>query len=328
MTIQISIIGLGQIGASIGLALAEHKDQISRVGHDKDRSAVGFAKANDVIDKTTLTLTGAVEKADVVFLTLPLHEIYSVLEHISKDLKDDTLVIDTSPLKAPVLQWVNDFLPETCHYVGFTPVIGSAHLNEMVFGPETSSDDLFDGSLIGITGGKNTTEEAMNLAVNLIHLLGASPYFTDPVEMDGLMTTTYLIPRLLAATLLRSSQNSPGWREARKVASKAYTQLTNSFAQDQIAGALAAALIGNQENTARVVNDLIRELVDIRDMVGESSQEELEELFTKLQQGRDIWLQDRKAGDWIEAPRTEIQKRNMVADLLGFRTRVKPKNKQ
>jgi prephenate dehydrogenase len=325
MTIQISIIGLGQIGASIGLALAEHKDEIYRVGHDKDRSAVGFAKANDVIDKTTLTLTGAIEKADVVFLTLPLHEIHPVLEHISKDLEDDTLVIDTSPLKAPVLEWVDDFLPENCHYVGFTPVIGSDHLNEMDFGYKTSSADLFDDSLIGITCGKKTTEEAINLAVNLVHLLGASPYFSDPVEIDGLMTTTYLIPRLLAATLLKSSQNSPGWREARKVASKAYKQLTNSFAQDEIAGALAAALLGNQENITRVLNDLIRELVDIRDMAGETSQEELKEFFTKLQQGRDIWLQDREAGDWIEAPRTEIQKRNMLADLLGFRTRSKPK---
>ena len=35
MTIQISIIGLGQIGASIGLALSEHKN-LQIVGHDKN----------------------------------------------------------------------------------------------------------------------------------------------------------------------------------------------------------------------------------------------------------------------------------------------------
>ena len=34
MPVQITIIGLGQIGASMGLALASHKD-ILRIGHDK-----------------------------------------------------------------------------------------------------------------------------------------------------------------------------------------------------------------------------------------------------------------------------------------------------
>ena len=36
MTVQISIIGTGQIGTSIGLALAEHQDMFYRVGHDKE----------------------------------------------------------------------------------------------------------------------------------------------------------------------------------------------------------------------------------------------------------------------------------------------------
>ena len=35
MSVQITIIGLGQVGTSIGLALAEQKS-IKRVGHDKD----------------------------------------------------------------------------------------------------------------------------------------------------------------------------------------------------------------------------------------------------------------------------------------------------
>ena len=36
MTIQLTIIGLGQIGASIGLALADHADKITRIGTDID----------------------------------------------------------------------------------------------------------------------------------------------------------------------------------------------------------------------------------------------------------------------------------------------------
>ena len=35
MTVKITIIGLGQIGASIGLALANHKDQVTTLGYDE-----------------------------------------------------------------------------------------------------------------------------------------------------------------------------------------------------------------------------------------------------------------------------------------------------
>jgi prephenate dehydrogenase len=324
MTIQISIIGLGQIGASIGLSLAKHKDQIHRMGHDKDRYAMNYAKTNDVVDKVTLMLSGAVEKADIVFLALPFHEIYPVLEHISQDLKEDTLVIDTGPLKTPVLKWVDEFLPENCHYVGFTPVIASDHLGNLEFGPDTASADLFEGSSIGIVGGKNTTEKAINMAANLVQLLGATPLFTDPAEIDGLMTMTYILPRLMAASLLKTTQETPGWREARKIASRAYSQVTNPLSQDEITGALAAALQNNRENTTRVIDDLIGVLLEIRDMTDTASQEELEVYFRKVQKNRDLWLDDRKKGNWIETPQPEYKRRGMLAQLLGFRPRKKP----
>jgi len=323
MTIQISIIGLGQIGTSIGLAFAEQGDQILRVGHDKDRYAVNNAKTNNVVDKVALTLSGAVEKADIVILALPLQEIHAVIEHISQDLKEDSLVIDTGPIKAPVLKWVDEFLPEYCHYVGFTPVIGSNFLEELEYGPDTASADLFKGSLIGIIGGKNTAEKAVNMAANLVQLLGASPYFTDPVEIDGLMTMTYILPRLMAATMLKTSQDAPGWREARKIASKAYSQVTNPLAQDEIAGALATALADNQENTTRTINELIREFVEVRDLVETANLEELEDYFTKIQKGRDLWLDDRKKGAWIDSPKQDFQNRGMLAQLFGFRPRPK-----
>ena len=36
MSVKITIIGLGQVGGSIGLALEQYKNSISVVGHDKE----------------------------------------------------------------------------------------------------------------------------------------------------------------------------------------------------------------------------------------------------------------------------------------------------
>ena len=319
MKIQLTIIGLGQIGASAGLALSEYKESILRVGHDKSRDAVNHAKKTGAVDKTALTLSGAVKEADIVFLALPLQEIHDVLEHIGQDLKDDALVIDTSPLKKPVFEWVKEYLPETCHYAGFTPVIKAKYMDESGFGPEVAHEDLFRDNLMGVITSQTASTNAIKMAASLAQLLGASPYFGDAREMDGLMSMVHLMPQVLAAAMLKTSLDASGWREARKVAGKPYYQLVNPFGQDEMPGALASSLSNNQENATRLINDLIQALVEIRDLSDQTGQEELEESFTKLQQGRDLWVADREEGRWIDKPKIGTRPGGVLSQLLGFR---------
>ena len=325
MTIQLTIIGLGQIGASAGMALEKYKDKIFRVGHDKSREAVNLAKENHAVDRIALTLSGAVKQADIVLLALPFQEIYDVLKHISLDLKENTLVIDTSPIKTAVRGWVKELMPETCHYVGYTPVINADYLDESGFGPEAAHEDLFRDNLIGVIGGPSASHAAINMATNLADLLGAQPYFCDGAEMDGLMSMIHLMPQVISAAMLRISLDAPGWREARKVAGKPYYQLTNPFGQDELPGSLATSMINNQENTSRLINDLIRALVEIRDSTDAAEQGKLEESFTDLQQGRDLWLADRRDGIWIEVPKVETRTEGVMSQLLGIRGPRKPK---
>ena len=325
MKIQLTIIGLGQIGTSAGMALTKYKDKIFRVGHDKSRNVVNLAKEKRAVDKIALTLSGSVREADIVLLALPLQETYDVLKHISLDLKEDVLVIDTSPLKMVVLEWMKEFLPETCHYVGYTPVIKADYLGDGNYGPEAAHEDLFKENLIGMVSAPNTSDTAISMAINLAQLLGGLPYFSDAVEMDGLMSMVHLIPQVVSAAMLRISLDAPGWREARKIAGKPYYQLTNPFGQDELPGALAAAMINNQENTTRLINDLIQALVEIRDRTDTAKQGKLEESFTKLQQGRDLWLADRRDGSWIDTPKVETRSVGVLSHLLGFRGPKQPK---
>jgi len=328
MKIQLTIIGLGQIGTSMGMALNKYKDQILRVGHDKHRGAGNIAKDKNAVDKITLTLSGAVQEADIVIIALPFHEIYPVLKHIAQDLKKDALVIDTGPIKQPVLNWAEELLPEDRYYIGLTPVINYEYLEEFNFGQDTAQSDLFDNCLMGVVSGKRANDEALNVALSLVNMFGASPYFCDAAENDGLITMTHILPRLLAASLLKTSQETPGWREARKIAGKVYTQVTNPLIQDDCPEALAASLLNNQENTTRVLNDLIRTLVEIRDSSITAGQSELEELFSKLQRDRDVWMLNRKESNWIESQKVDIPKGGIVSQLFGFRRPTPPKDKK
>ena len=328
MKIQLTIIGLGQIGTSIGMALNTYTDQILRVGHDKHRVAGNRAKEMDAVDKITLTLTGSVSEADIVILALPFHEIYPVLAHISQDLKEHALVIDTGPLKLPVMNWADELLPDNVHYIGFTPVINYDHLEGFDFGQDTAQPDLFDNCLMGVVSGKRANEEVLNTALNLVQLLGASPFFCDAAEIDGLMTMTHILPQLIAASLLKISQEAPGWREARKIAGKTYAQVTNPLAQDDLPAALASSVIYNQENTTRLLNDLIRALVEIRDLSTTSGQDELAAMFSKLQSDRDIWMLNRKENLWVETKKVDMPRGGVLSQLLGIRKSAPPEDKK
>ena len=62
MTVQISIIGMGQIGTSIGLALAQHTELVLRVGHDRELAAANLAKKMREKDVIVVNLSGRGDK--------------------------------------------------------------------------------------------------------------------------------------------------------------------------------------------------------------------------------------------------------------------------
>ena len=127
MPIQITIIGLGQIGASIGLALAKIKDQAIRIGNDREPGIARQAEKSGAVDKTMINLPSAVKDADIVILALPVDEIRETMEVIAQDLKPGVVLIDTSPVQGGLLQWAQELLPGNDRYfVALTPSLNPA----------------------------------------------------------------------------------------------------------------------------------------------------------------------------------------------------------
>ncbi|HSQ40138.1 MAG TPA: prephenate dehydrogenase/arogenate dehydrogenase family protein, partial [Anaerolineales bacterium] len=130
MTIQVTIIGLGQMGGSIGLALAAHKEKIQRVGHDKDADAARAAQKAGAVDTVQFNLPASVEQADIVILSLPLNEVRDTLNFIRADLKEGAVVLDISPSRRQAEAWARETLPSGRYYLGLIPAINPARLLE------------------------------------------------------------------------------------------------------------------------------------------------------------------------------------------------------
>ena len=70
---QITIIGLGLIGGSLGMALRQaYNSKAELVGYDSNSKAHNRAKKAGIVDRTAWNLDKAVENADVVVLAVPV----------------------------------------------------------------------------------------------------------------------------------------------------------------------------------------------------------------------------------------------------------------
>ncbi|GAB4572614.1 MAG: hypothetical protein Fur0017_24620 [Anaerolineales bacterium] len=316
MSVKITIIGLGQIGASIGLALAAHKDKIITIGHDKDYSVEQRAKKLGAVNETNHNLPGSVENADLVILALPVSEIRQTFGHIAQDLRKDVVVMDTSPVKAEVAKWAKEILPETAHYVGVVPAIGPNSLNLTETGLDSAKADLFEKGIFLLSAPSGTPGEAVKLISDLARLLGSSVVLTDFVESDGLMATTHILPRLASVALLNATMGQPSWVEMRKSAGRGYFAATSAFSDNTVDG-LAALSVQNRENVIRALNALMNSLLDLREDLENEDTESLRKRLESAQKNRKNWLNERFKADWAQIPGGKVEKPSFMESLFG-----------
>jgi prephenate dehydrogenase len=324
MKIQITMIGLGQIGASIGLALASKSDLIDRVGYDVDPKAMRQAPKLGVVDKTSMNLSKELKTADVLLMALPTDEMRPMMEELVPLMKPDAILLDTSLIKQKVAAWAAELLPEGCHYVGLTPVINPAYWSMTTTGIESARADMFHNGMMVITSPLGTDAKAVKFAADLTQLLDASVLFADMLEVDSIMSATHTIPQLLSAALLHATVNLPNWDEAGKFAGRTYADITGSFEYVGLPGSLTANAIQNREQVLPVLDRLIDSIRTLRDDIHAEDAETLAQHLESAYQGRQKWWIDRHPE--LRPPNSNpYQKQSMSTMLFGdlFRSRRK-----
>jgi prephenate dehydrogenase len=298
MTVQITIIGTGQIGASIGLALGEHKDLFIRVGHDKDVRVANQAKDMGALDRVNINLPNSVADAAIIVLALPLDQIRDTLKLIALDIQEEAVVMDTAPVKSEVLQWAKELLPPKRYYIGLTPVLNPAYLDTPGSGVEAAHADLFKNGMMAILSPQGAPSEAIKLATDFSHLLGAEHLFMDPVELDSMMAATHVLPQLIASALLNTTVDQPGWYEARKLAGRPYAAVTSAATQFGEADSLSGQAISTQEHLVRWIDALMENLYLLRRLLASKDSEKLLAELARARLGREKWLVERNTANW------------------------------
>ena len=298
MTTQITILGLGQIGASIGLALKENAS-IFRVGHDKNAALEKAAVSIGVVNEAR-KLPEAVRNADVVLLCLPLAEMRVTLMNIAPHLKENAVVMDTAPVKSGMMHWVKEFIPEGRFYLGLVPSLAPDSFASSESGLNAARPDLFKHTIMAVDTPPGTPLELEQLAVDLAKLLGAKAMLTDVAESDGLMTSVHLLPQLTAAALLDATIDGPGWMDARKLAGRPFAGVTGGLAYYDDPASLKEAVLASRFSVVHALDVLMAALKGLRDDIENGDEKNVAERLDQAFASRERWLDERTAAEWLE----------------------------
>jgi prephenate dehydrogenase len=300
MTMQITIIGLGQIGSSVGLALGEYKARLKRVGHDKKIEVERAAQSKGAVDEIKHNLPAAVREARLVVLCLPVSQVRETLQAIAPELPEGAIVLDTSPAKKAVAGWAQEILPPRRYYVGLTPAIHAEALHDIHFGVEAARPDLFHKSVILMDAPAGTPGEVVSLAMDWVRLLGAQPVLTDTFEADGLTASMHLVPQLLAAALLNATVDQPGWQEARRIAGRPFAAVTAGLAYQDEIDSLRLAVLQNRENVVHMLDVVLAALRGLREDIEGGNDDGLAARLELALEGRNRWMRERMDATWEE----------------------------
>lgn len=281
---NVTIVGLGLIGGSLGLALRQARPDVTVTGWDRNEAVALAALDCGAIDRAVPTLAEAVADSAVVVLATPVLAVRAIFEAIAPHLPPGVLVTDVASTKADVLAWAGALLPASAVFIGGHPMAGSEQ-----HGIASARADLLRGAVYCVVPPADTPPAALDRLCALVAAIGARPLLLTPELHDSCVAAISHLPFLLATALVQLTASDGRWPELAQVAATGYRDMTRLASGDptmhrDICLTNAAAIQPWLRGMARLLDDMADHLDDPA---------YLEPLFSDAQQRRGDWLERR-----------------------------------
>lgn len=290
--IRITIVGLGLIGASLGMALrnVDPKEsplgEVEITGFDRDQRAVKEARGRLAIDKEARSLVEAVRDAQIIVVATPVQAVREVFGQLAALLPAGAVVTDVASTKAEVARWAAASLPSGVAYVGGHPMAGKEQA-----GAAAADPGLFKDAIYCLTTGRSTPQPALDAVEAMVRAVGAKPYYIDPEEHDAYVAGISHLPMLLSVALMEITGASPAWKEMAPLAATGFRDVSRLASGDPEMH--RDILITNKAGLTRWINELVGFLLDARDQIEAGDAVAVEELLRRSKAARDAWLESK-----------------------------------
>jgi prephenate dehydrogenase len=281
--VLVTIIGLGLIGGSIGLALRQGKKPgCEVVGYSRRQETVANALSLGAIDRGETNLKDAVKQTDFVIIATPVLAVKEIFSEIAPYLPSACIVTDTASTKVQVMKWAGEILPPTVDFVGGHPMAGKE-----TYGIQAAEAELFRGCTYCLTLSEKASSKSMDTVKGMVKKLGAIPLLVDAQEHDKLVAGISHLPMLLSAALVSLTTKNHSWSKMSKLAASGYHDLTRLASGNPEVN--SHICLSNKEAIVNWMDKFNQELEKYRQLVAEGDKR-LEQALTEANKARQEWL--------------------------------------
>jgi prephenate dehydrogenase len=271
----LTIVGVGLIGGSIGLAAKRRGVAERIVGVGRRPDTLERALAAGAIDEGSPELGRSVRGAEMVVVCTPVNRIARDVLEAGPHCAAGTVITDAGSTKAGIVRMVEGNLPDGVEFVGGHPLAGSEKR-----GPEFADADLFQDRLTVVTRTARTDAAALQKTAEFWTALGSRVRVMDPEEHDRALAMTSHLPHLAAAALAALLP-----AELRPLAASGFRDVTRTAAGDP--ALWSAILAENRANVLYWLQQLEHGLDCFRAALEAGDESALEGLLAEAKRGRD-----------------------------------------
>jgi prephenate dehydrogenase len=280
---KITIVGVGLLGGSIGLAARRHRLAGEIAGYVRSEKSIADCEKSGATDYATTDLLAAVSKADLVILCTPLAQMRSLVERFFPALKPGAIVTDVGSVKADVVRELESLIKKSgAHFIGSHPMAGAEKT-----GVAAARGNLFENAVCVLTPAKKSNAGAVRKLEQFWKTLGARVLKLDAARHDLLVSRTSHLPHVAAAALAslvldpkqpkqQAALCATGFRDTTRIASGS-PEMWRDIA------------LANRKNIVRSVDAYLAELKKFQTALKASDARAIEKFFTTAKSRRDLW---------------------------------------
>lgn len=196
---QMTILGVGLIGASLALTCKQRGLVDTIVGFGRNAANLKTAEAQNIIDTGSTDLKTAVTGSDLIVLCTPVGALAERVQEMLPFLQTGCIITDAGSVKGSLVEEVDSLMPDSIYYVGAHPIAGGEQS-----GLKAASADLLTGARCIITPTANTRKEALQRVTEFWTEVGMETLAMDPHEHDMVFGALSHLPHVIAYALMNT----------------------------------------------------------------------------------------------------------------------------
>jgi prephenate dehydrogenase len=282
---KITLIGVGLLGGSLGMALRQRRLAASVVGFVRRPASVSECESLGAVHLATLDLRRAVEGADLIVFCTPIAQMRPLGKQMLPWLKQGAIVTDVGSVKGSVVRDLEALVARAgAHFVGSHPMAGAERM-----GVAAARADLFVGAVCVITPTRKSNPAAVRKVEQLWESVGSGLLRLTPAAHDRFVSRSSHLPHVVAAQLARLilSPEHPkeqgmlcvnGFRDTTRIASSS-PEMWRDIA------------LANRQNLSRAIESFTQGLQDFRRMLRRGDAKAVASFFEQAKERRELWSQ-------------------------------------